>query len=87
MSKTIREENSPDYVSLDGGRSAERKLIEAAQGGDKKAFGLLIRQNQRRLFRFVYGLVGSFDVAEDIVQEAFVKVYTVIKSFQTERAF
>ncbi len=87
MSRIIREENSPDEVSTDREKSAELRLIEAAQNGDQKAFGLLIRQNQKRLMRFVFGLVGSFDVAEDIVQEAFVKAYTAIQSFQTEYAF
>jgi RNA polymerase sigma-70 factor (ECF subfamily) len=35
----------------------------------------------------VFGLVGSFDVAEDIVQEAFVRAYNAIDTFRTEYAF
>jgi len=87
MSKTTREEKGSNKVSTVGDRSAERKLVEAAQNGDQKAFGLLIRKNQKRLMRFVFGLVGSFDVAEDIVQEAFVKAYGAIASFQIEYSF
>jgi len=87
VSKIIREENRPDKVSIVGDKAAERKLVEAAQNGDQKAFGVLIRQNQKRLMRFVLGLVGSFDVAEDIIQEAFVKAYAAIKAFRTEYTF
>ena len=65
----------------------DRKLIEAAQNGDKRAFGLLIRRHQRRLFRFIYGLLGSFDQAEDVVQEAFVKAFQAIGTFRTEYDF
>lgn len=65
----------------------ERQLIEAAQNGDKAAFGRLIRNEQKRLFRFVYGLIGSFDQTEDIVQESFVKAYQAIDSFRTEYSF
>lgn len=87
MGRIIREENTHRMVNTVENESAEKKLVEAAQDGDKKAFGLLIRQNQKRLFRFVFGLVGSFDVAEDIVQEAFVKAYTALESFRTEYSF
>ncbi len=60
----------------------ERKLVEASQQGDQKAFGLLIRRHQKRLFRFIYGLTGSFDQTEDIVQEAFIKAHGAIKTFR-----
>jgi len=87
MDRIFREENPRRGVNIVENESAEKKLVEAAQNGDQKAFGLLIRQNQKRLFRFVFGLVGSFDVAEDIVQEAFVKAYTALESFRTEYSF
>jgi len=87
MSRIIREENPRRGVNTVANKSDEQSLVEAAQNGDQKAFGLLIRQNQRRLMRFVFGLVGSFDVAEDIVQEAFVKAYSAIQTFQTDYAF
>ena len=87
MDETSREERAapPVNKSVDG--SAERKLIEAAQDGDQRAFGQLIRQNQKRLFRFVYGLLGSFDASEDIVQEAFVKAYSAIDRFELQYTF
>lgn len=65
----------------------EKKLIESAQNGDKRAFGLLIRKHQKRLFRFIYGLTGSFDQTEDIVQDAFVRAYGAIKTFRAGYAF
>ncbi|HWR83052.1 MAG TPA: sigma-70 family RNA polymerase sigma factor [Candidatus Deferrimicrobium sp.] len=68
-------------------RPTERQLTEAAQNGDRKAFGQLIRMHQQRLTRMAIGLVGSFDVAEDIVQETFVRAYGAIRRFRTEYAF
>jgi RNA polymerase sigma-70 factor, ECF subfamily len=65
----------------------ETKLIELAQNGDGRAFGQLIRLHQKRLFRFIYGLTGSFDQAEDIVQEAFVKAYGAINTFRQGASF
>jgi len=87
MDETSREERAAPAVdkSVDG--AAERKLIEASQDGDQHAFGQLIRLNQKRLFRFVYGLLGSFDATEDIVQEAFVKAYSAIDRFDLQYTF
>lgn len=65
----------------------ERLLVEAAQQGDGKAFGRLIRLHQKRLFRFAYSITGSFDQAEDIVQETFVKAYSAIATFKPGYAF
>jgi RNA polymerase sigma-70 factor (ECF subfamily) len=87
MNKIIRGENSRRVVNSVDDERNERKLVEAAQNGDQQSFGRLIRQNQKRLFRLVYGLVGSFDAAEDIVQEAFVKAYGALKTFRSEYSF
>ena len=87
MAKNSREELDCRAVSNGGEKNAERLIIEAAQRGDRQAFGRLIRQHQKRLMRFALGLVGSFDTAEDIVQEAFVKAYTALDGFRPEYAF
>ncbi len=82
-----REEFRGPEVDQVAEKSAERKLVEAAQNGDKKAFGDLIRLHQKKLFRYIYGLVGSFDQAEDIVQEAFVRAYGALDTFKPEYSF
>lgn len=65
----------------------EKKLIEAVQNGDKKAYGIIIRSHQKRLFKFIYGLLRDFDQTEDIVQESFVKAYSAIVTFRTDYSF
>ena len=87
MDETSGEEKSSSLVNKSEAVANERKLIEAAQNGDQRAFGHLIRGHQKRLFRFVYGLLGSFDATEDIVQEAFVKAYQAIDRFDWSHSF
>lgn len=87
MNQEKPEEIRPSRVAEVDQAVTDRKLIEAAQGGDKRAFGILLRRHQRRLFRFIYGLLGSFDQAEDVVQEAFVKAYQAIGTFRTQYDF
>jgi RNA polymerase sigma-70 factor (ECF subfamily) len=87
MDETTGEEKDASPVNRSEDGASERSLIEAAQNGDQRAFGLLIRTHQKRLFRFVYGLLGSFDATEDIVQEAFVKAYQAIDRFDLNHSF
>jgi RNA polymerase sigma-70 factor (ECF subfamily) len=81
------EEKPPRPVATSGTSPDEQKLIEQSQNGDGRAFGQLIRLHQKRLFRFAYGITGSFDQAEDIVQETFVKAYGAIGTFRLGFAF
>jgi len=87
VNKKNREENLSQQVLSSEEKILDKRLVEAAQNGDRKAFGQLIRRHQKKLFRFIYGLVGSFDMAEDIVQEAFIKAYNALQSFRPERDF
>ncbi len=87
MHKDNLEDSARSSVSSSESKSEEQKLIESAQNGNKAAFGKLIRMHQKRLFRFVYGLVNSFDMTEDLVQETFVKAFEKIETFKTGYAF
>ncbi len=86
MRKNLEDSQSSN-VTPTGSKSEEQKLIESVQNGNKTAFGKLIRIHQKRLFRFIYGLVNSFDITEDIVQDTFVKAYQKIETFRTGYAF
>lgn len=89
MSEKNREETTTQPVTK--GKAAdprtERQLVEAVQNGDGKAYGVLVRMHQKRLFRFIYGLTRQFDQTEDIVQEAFVKAFEAIKTFRSDMSF
>ncbi|MCC6210548.1 MAG: RNA polymerase sigma factor RpoE [Burkholderiales bacterium] len=68
-------------------RDIDRQLVERAQRGDKRAFGLLVEKYQRRLARLVSRLVRDPGEVEDVTQEAFVKAYRALPAFRGESAF
>lgn len=74
-------------VPIETVTASESSLVEAARGGDNRAYGQIVRLHQKRLFRFIYGLVGSFDMAEDIVQESFIKAYQALDRFRVGEPF
>lgn len=68
-------------------RQEEAKLIARAAAGDARAAETFIRAHQQSLFAYILRLSGRPDVAEDIVQEAFVRVLTNLHRFDSRFRF
>lgn len=62
-------------------RSLERRLIEQAILGDKAAAEQLIRAHQASLYAYMLRISGRSDIAEDVVQDAFVRALTNLTRF------
>ncbi|WP_437525698.1 sigma-70 family RNA polymerase sigma factor [Sorangium sp. So ce726] len=65
----------------------DRELIERAQKGDQAAFRLLVERHQRRAFAIAMGLVRDENDARELVQDAFLRVYKGLGSFQGGSSF
>lgn len=50
-------------------------LVRAALAGDEEAFSTLVRQYQDYAYGVAIGLLSDFDLARDVVQEAFLNAY------------
>lgn len=60
-------------------RLDDRDLISLYIGGDEKAFEVLLLRHKDKIYRFIYLKVRNHDLAEDIFQEAFVKIINTLK--------
>lgn len=65
----------------------ERDLIRRVLNGEQLAFAHLVRKYQQPLFRVIFRLVQSEQVAEEIVQEAFLKAYRNLSAFEGRSSF
>ena len=65
----------------------EPQLVLLAQAGDRQAFATLAERYWRRVFRWLYGLTHHTHLAEDLTQEAFLKAWRALGSFQPGPAF
>ena len=59
----------------------EKDLVERTIQGDPNAFNLLVSRWEKRLFNYIYRLVGNRDDALDICQETFLKAYQQTVSY------
>lgn len=62
-------------------------LIEAHLRGDSRAFDQIVTRYQVRLLNFIYRMIGDRERAEDLVQEAFLRVYRHLDRFDRSRKF
>ena len=66
---------------------SERQLLERSQKGDKNAYGFIVNQYKQQAYSIALGYVGSIDDAYDLSQDAFIKAYQHIKSYDLSRSF
>jgi RNA polymerase sigma-70 factor (ECF subfamily) len=68
-------------------QTPEHQWITQAQAGDKQAFAALVDLYWPRIYRWLYGLTGNTHTAEELTQDAFLKAWTALPSFQGSSGF
>src|SRR3979409_608570 len=68
-------------------RMDESALIRAAQSGDEHAFEQLVRVYDQSVLRLALNLLRSPEDANDVYQEAFLRVYKNLHSFRFDCSF
>lgn len=74
-------------TSTKADRAAEKLLVDRALTGDGSALRELIDLHKDRLFAFIWRMVRDHHDAEDICQDAFLKAFSSLKSFNSEYRF
>ena len=89
-------DDSPDLLPgnssdepLPPGLSAddELALVNRSRNGDAAAFSELVNRYERRIFRLAKRITQNDEDAEDVLQEAFLKAYQNLDSFQGNSKF
>lgn len=68
-------------------RHEDNELVSQAQGGDRKAFETLVEKHYGLMFRVAWQWCGVQEDAEDIAQEAAIKLAQNLSSFMFESKF
>lgn len=82
--KVARWNSSPavERLNLDTNDIITRHLA-----GDERAFGEILQRYRSRLLRFIYRMIGDRERAEDLVQEAFIRIHRHLHRFDSTRKF
>ena len=63
------------------------EFVLACQKGDAEAFGVLVERHQKKMLNIAYRMMGNYNEACDVTQEAFLAAYKSIKNFKAEAKF
>ncbi|MCK6620088.1 MAG: sigma-70 family RNA polymerase sigma factor [Calditrichaceae bacterium] len=74
-------------MSVEERRIEDQKLITLARGGDQKAFEALLKKYRNLVYHVMFKMVRNPQEAEDLCQEAFIKAFGALSSFNEEFAF
>jgi RNA polymerase sigma-70 factor (ECF subfamily) len=67
--------------------AADDAVVAAARAGDQSAFAAVAERHRRELHVHCYRMLGSFEDAEDAVQETFLRAWRKRASFQGRSTF
>ncbi|MBN1366102.1 MAG: sigma-70 family RNA polymerase sigma factor [Syntrophaceae bacterium] len=63
------------------------KYVIFCQKGETDAFEMLVERHQKKMLNIAFRMMGNYDEACDVTQEAFVSAYKSIKKFKAEAKF
>jgi len=65
----------------------DQETIRAVLSGDKEAYGSLVAAHSRLLYRVAYRITGNEADADEVVQDAFVRAYRKLETFESRANF
>src|SRR6266853_241637 len=72
---------------VDGIPGGEMTLVAAAKNGNRKAFEILVKRHQQRIFFVARRMTRRREDAEDVVQQSFQKAFTHLRQFEARSSF
>ena len=66
---------------------SDHRLLEATREGDETAFAELVRRYRNQITNYVYRMTNDYDLAVDLAQETFMRVYAAADRYQSSFAF
>lgn len=65
----------------------ENRYVQNAKRGDRHAFGKLVQHYQDQILALAYDMTGNYDDASDLAQEAFIRAFSRISTFEERARF
>jgi RNA polymerase sigma-70 factor (ECF subfamily) len=72
----------PGSRGEDDSGPADARLVARCRRGEREAFDELVERYQAKVYNLAYRLLGDADEASDVSQEAFLRIYRGLQSFQ-----
>jgi RNA polymerase sigma-70 factor (ECF subfamily) len=87
MQGQLRNEIGKRDVTSSSDAAADEELVAAAKSGDESAFEILVKRQERKVFRVALRYTRVREDAEDIVQETLQKAFVHLQKFEGKSSF
>jgi RNA polymerase sigma-70 factor (ECF subfamily) len=74
-------------TAVNAEQPSDQELVAGLAGGDMACLGELVRRHQDRVVGLAYRLLGRWDAAEDVGQDAFLHVHRAAGRYRPEALF
>lgn len=82
----LSQNNPKAVISSAGDQVVLKKLIQQAKKGDTEAFGHVYSKLYTPLYRYVFSKCHDKELVDDICQQAFLKFYEALDSYEPEKS-
>ena len=65
----------------------DEEIVKITREGEPKAYTELVKRYQDKLLRYTGSIIKNNEMAEDIVQNTFIKAYENLQGFSIEKNF
>ncbi len=65
----------------------DENVIENILAGNRDAFAILVDKYKDKVFSLVLGIVKDYELAQEVAQDVFVKVYSSLRKFRRDSSF
>ena len=72
---------------LQAGEPSDLDLVQRGRNGDDSALGTLVKRHHAAAYRMAIGFVKQDDVAQDVVQDGFLKAFRALDGFRADSSF
>src|SRR5262245_39790704 len=72
-------------IGVSGMREDHELLKAIAENRDRAAFEELVQRHEEKAFRLALSMSGSYEAAQDILQESLLRVWKSAATFQSEK--
>ena len=81
--------DNPDPVDAQNRTIADDDagFVARCRRGETEAFAVLVRRHQKKMLNVAFRMIGDYDEACDVVQEAFLSAYRAIGKFRGDARF
>jgi len=83
----VHERSGCYHARIDTRTPAIDDIIERCLDGDQSAWTEIVRLHWRKVFNIAYKFVGRHDLAEDLTQDVFLKLFKSLDSFDRRANF